>query len=281
MEFLTLTARLWHHPALAFSLTRSLRSAARPTTVAKTPIVPPGFEPLPISVPAALPRVPSPLSTTPSALPASLPRVPTQPHPPASPAPAVDALPESPTETYQARTRNAGQRRRQRHKAQRAATKQVSKPDKQHESTTSRPTTRSILNPSKPKKRHGSKITSDTVNHVSSVFAAPPLSHPNPTPEPINHSSMPAHAFWTANAVVDPNTGKSVALLKANNQTCPLAATQCTSWITATFLQVAQPRIYASSPPSRCTKLKRTASASPLAATASTTKAKSALLRPT
>jgi len=72
---------------------------------------------------------------------------------------------------------------------------------------------------------------------------------------------MPAHAFWTANAVVDPNTGtameypqlklgedrnsglqrpraKSVALPKANNQICPLTATPCTSWITATFLQV-------------------------------------------
>ena len=30
-----------------------------PTTVAKTPTVPPGFEPLPIHVPVALPRVPS------------------------------------------------------------------------------------------------------------------------------------------------------------------------------------------------------------------------------
>jgi hypothetical protein len=104
-----------------------------PTTVAKTPTVPPGFEPLPISVPAALPRVPSPLSTTPSPLPASFPRVPTQPRPPAPPAPAVGALPASPTETYQARTRNAGQRRRQQHKAQRAATKQASKQNKKNE----------------------------------------------------------------------------------------------------------------------------------------------------
>jgi hypothetical protein len=119
-------------------------------------------------------------------------------------------LPESPTETYQARTRNAGQRRRQRHKAQRAATKQASKPDKKNESTTSRPTTRSISNPSKPKKRHGTKITSDTVNHVSSAFAEPPLSHPNSLPEPITHSSLPAHAFWTANAVVDPSTGTAM-----------------------------------------------------------------------
>ena len=39
-----------------------------PTTVAKTLTVPHGFEPLPISVPAALPRVPSPPSTTPSPL---------------------------------------------------------------------------------------------------------------------------------------------------------------------------------------------------------------------
>ena len=98
-----------------------------PTTVVKTPTVPPGFEPLPISVPAALPRVPSPPSTTPSPLPASLPRVPTQPRPPAPPAPAVNALPQSPTETSQARTRIAGQRRRQQHKAQRAATKQASR----------------------------------------------------------------------------------------------------------------------------------------------------------
>jgi len=60
--------------------------------------------------------------------------VPTQPRPPAPPAPAVDALPESPTETYQARTRNAGQRRRQQHKAQRAATKQASTKDKKNES---------------------------------------------------------------------------------------------------------------------------------------------------
>jgi hypothetical protein len=119
-------------------------------------------------------------------------------------------LPESTTETYQARTRNAGQRRRQQHKAQRAATKQASTKDKKNESTTSRPTTCSILNPSKPKKRHGITITSDTVNHVSSVFAAPPLSHPDSTPEPITHSSLPAHAFWTANAVVDPSTGTAM-----------------------------------------------------------------------
>ena len=162
--------------------------------VAKTPTFPPVFEPLPIPIPAALPRVPSPRSTTPSPLSASLPRVQSQPRPPAPPAPAVDALPESPTETYQARTSNAGQRRRQRHKAQRAATKQASKQNKKNESTTSRPTTRSVSNPSKPKKRHGTKITSHTVNHVSSVFAKPPPSHPTPIPEPINHSSMPAHA---------------------------------------------------------------------------------------
>ena len=120
-----------------------------PTTVAKTPTVPPGFEPLPIPVPAAFTRVPSPPSTTPLSLPASLPRVPTQPHPPAPPAPAVDALPESPTKTYQARTSNAGQRRRQRHKAQRAATKQESKQNKKYESTASRPTTRSVSNPNR------------------------------------------------------------------------------------------------------------------------------------
>jgi len=105
-----------------------------PTTVAKTPTVPPGFEPLPIPVPVALPRVPSPPSTTPSPLPASVPRVLTQPRPPAPPAPAVDALPESPTETYQARTSNAGQQRRQRHKSQRAATKPASKQNKKNES---------------------------------------------------------------------------------------------------------------------------------------------------
>jgi len=77
-------------------------------------------------VPAALPRVPLSPSTAPSVLPAPLPRVPNQPQQdPAPPAPAVDALPESPN-TYQARTRNAGQWRRQRHKAQRAATKHFS-----------------------------------------------------------------------------------------------------------------------------------------------------------
>jgi len=51
-----------------------------PTTVT-TPTLHPGFEPLPMHVPAALPRVPSPPSTTPSLLPASIPRVPTQPRP--------------------------------------------------------------------------------------------------------------------------------------------------------------------------------------------------------
>jgi hypothetical protein len=105
---------------------------------------------------------------------------------------------------------NAGQRRRQQHKAQRAATKQASKQGKKYESTTSRPTTRSISNPSKPTKRHGSKITSDTVNHVSSVFAEPPPSHPESTPEPITPSSLPAHAFWTAKFVVDPSTGTAM-----------------------------------------------------------------------
>ena len=74
-----------------------------PTTVT-TPTVPPGFEPLPMHVPAALPRVPSSPSTAPSVLPAPLPRVPNQPQQdPAPPAPAVDALPESPN-TYQTRT---------------------------------------------------------------------------------------------------------------------------------------------------------------------------------
>jgi hypothetical protein len=137
--------------------------------------------------------------------------VPTQPQQdPAPPAPAVDSSPEAPTETYKARTSNAGQRRRQQHKAQRAATKQASKQNKKNESTTSCPTTRSVSNPSKPKKRNGTKITSHTVNHVSSVFAKPPPSHPTPTPEPITHSSLPAHAFWTANAVVDLSTGTAM-----------------------------------------------------------------------
>ena len=143
-----------------------------PTTVT-TPTVPPGFEPLPMYVPAALPRLPSSPSTAPSVLPVSPRRVPNQPaQSPAPPVPAVNALPKPPTATYQARSRNAGQRRRQRHKAQRAATKQASKQDKKNESTTSRPTTRSISNLSKPKKRHGTKITSDTVNHVNSVFSS-------------------------------------------------------------------------------------------------------------
>jgi hypothetical protein len=98
-----------------------------PTTVT-TPTVTPGFEPLPMHVPAALPRVPLSPSTAPSVLPASLSRVPNQPQQdPAPPAPAVDSSPEAPTETYKARTTNAGQRRRQRNKAQRAATKQASK----------------------------------------------------------------------------------------------------------------------------------------------------------
>jgi hypothetical protein len=39
------------------------------------------------------------------------------------------------------------------------------------------------------------------------VFAEPPPSHPKSLPEPITHSSLPAHAFWSANAVVDPSTG--------------------------------------------------------------------------
>jgi hypothetical protein len=37
-----------------------------------------------------------------------------------------------------------------------------------------------------------------------------PPSHPTPTPEPITHSSLLAHAFWTANAVVDPSTGTAM-----------------------------------------------------------------------
>ena len=28
--------------------------------------------------------------------------------------------------------------------------------------------------------------------------------------EPLNNSSMPAHAFWTANTVVNPNTGTAM-----------------------------------------------------------------------
>jgi hypothetical protein len=75
-----------------------------PTTVT-TPTVPPGFEPLPMHVPAALPRV----KLSPSTAPSSLPRVPNQPQQdPAPPALAVDALHESPTKTYQALTHNAG-----------------------------------------------------------------------------------------------------------------------------------------------------------------------------
>jgi len=101
-------------------------------------------------------------------------------------------------------------------------------------------------------------------------------------PAPAPPWSIPSSSWArTANSGLQPPRVKSVALLKANNQTCPLAATRCTSWITATFLQVAKPRIYASLPPSSCTRSKCTASASPLAATASTTKAKSALPRPT
>jgi hypothetical protein len=137
--------------------------------------------------------------------------VPNQPQQdPALPAPAVNALPESPTKTYQARTSNAGQRRCQRHKAQRAATKHASKENKKNEATTSRPTTRSVSNPSKPQKRHGTKITTHTVNYISSVFAKPPSSPQQSAPEPINHSSMPAHACWTTNAVVNPSTGTSM-----------------------------------------------------------------------
>jgi hypothetical protein len=129
---------------------------------------------------------------------------------PAPPALAIDSSPKAPTETYKARTRNAGQRRCQQHKAQRAATKQASKENKKNEATTHCPTTRSVSNPSKPQKRHGTKITTRTVNHVSSVFAEPPSSPPKSTPEPIDHSSMPAHTFWTAKAVVDPSTGTAL-----------------------------------------------------------------------
>jgi hypothetical protein len=119
-------------------------------------------------------------------------------------------LPKPPTKTYTAHTSNAGQQRRQQHKAQRAATKHARKPNQKNEATTtSRPTTRYISNPSKPQKRHGTKITSYTVNHINSVFAEP---QPSPTspPEPIDHSSMPAHAFSTANAVIDPTTGTAL-----------------------------------------------------------------------
>jgi hypothetical protein len=65
------------------------------------------------------------------------------------------------------------------------------------------------LEPQQAKKRHGTQITANTVNHVGSVFAEP---QPSPTspPEPIKHSSMPAHAFWTANAVVNPSTGTAL-----------------------------------------------------------------------
>jgi hypothetical protein len=65
------------------------------------------------------------------------------------------------------------------------------------------------LKPQQAEKRHGTQITANTVNHVSSVFAEP---QPSPTspPEPIKHSSIPAHAFWTANAVVNPSTGTAL-----------------------------------------------------------------------
>jgi hypothetical protein len=122
------------------------------------------------------------------------------------------------------------------------------------------------IEPQQAEKRHGTKLTSHTVNHVSSVFAELPLSHPTPTPEPINHSSMPAYAFWTANAVVDPSTGTAMEypqlklgedsklwlaaasreigrLAQGKQPDMPLAATQCTSWIAAAFLQVAKTRI--------------------------------------
>ena len=53
-------------------------------------------------------------------------------------------------------------------------------------------------------------VTADTVSRLSEVVATPIL--PNtPPPSPLPPSpSLPAHAFWTANSVIDPTTGASL-----------------------------------------------------------------------
>ena len=92
----------------------------------------------------------------------------------------------------------------------------------------------------------------------SNIPSCPPMPFGPPTPlwiqAPAQPWSIPSSEWaTTANSGLKPPNVKLVALLKANSRTCPLAATRCTSWITATFLQ---PRIYASLQPSRCTRSK-------------------------
>jgi hypothetical protein len=154
-----------------------------PVSPPTTPTVPPGFNPLP---PAELPRVVSPSTASPQ-VPPSVPRG----EPPTELA--------KPTATYAERTGNAGCRRRQRAKARRTATSKTKPSPPPAPANISRSVTR------KQRQNGHINITAHVANNITEPL--PPQEAPLSAAE---RNKLPAHAFFTANTVVDPVTGAAL-----------------------------------------------------------------------
>jgi len=219
-----------------------------PMTVAKTTTVPPGFEPLPRPVSAALSRVPSPPSTTPSPLPASLPRVPTQPRLPAPPAAAVNAFPNCPAKlTKLAPAMPANDAANDTKPSAPPPSKQSSKKRRMNPQLLVQPlaqyrTPASRKNATAPKLPRTLSITSVPCLPSPHRLIQRPHQSPSTIPQclfmpfgpptpPLIPAPAPPWSIPSSNWARAANSGlqlprvKAVALLKANNRTCPLALT--------------------------------------------------------
>jgi hypothetical protein len=185
------------------------------TMTEPTTAVPPGFAPLtpdilrpnPTLTAPPLPRVsPSPIIDTP------LPRV--SPPIPVRPTTTTSLPPQSTDTTYHNSTGNAGRCRRLKARQQRAkknAIPPTSPAPSTAWTTVTRSTARRLQQRKQPNRLQRGHIA--IPNHSANLLL-PATPRPIPTPTvqspPATSLPLPAHAYWTANAVVDPTTGASL-----------------------------------------------------------------------
>jgi hypothetical protein len=192
-----------------------------------TSTIPPGIAPLPStnSLVTPVPRVvESSTPDTPTETPTkstSVPRVPTD-------------TPTAPTTYYHNRTANAGCRR-QLHAKQAQATAQTRSPTTNHNDWTT--VTRSMTRQERqsPCNSIHQSHTTITVHTANLITMEPTISTTTPITASIEyHATLPPHAYWTANAVVDPITG--TALKYAQVKTGPDAK----KWIHSAANEIGQ-----------------------------------------
>ena len=161
-----------------------------PPTPAPTPPVPPGFQPLPHHAPPPPPTAPPMVTATLPRVPAALPRV------------VPNEPPVAPPVTYASRTTNRRQLLRRQKRAAKHRPPPPTPPAHPHDTRSSR-------------RRQGLVAAiSLSAFHATPHLNVPLTPTPTPTlpaPPPVpSPSHLPAEAFWTAHAVLDPSTGASL-----------------------------------------------------------------------